>query len=575
MKNLKYIFLASSLILLTNCNDPEDVDLNAVAEEEARPALTAGSADFSKYVAIGNSFTAGFSDNALFIASQQNSFPNLLSQKFSLVGGGNFSQPLTNDNIGGLLLGGNPVLDPQSGKNLFAPRLYFYSDTNSACPDNTGPVVLGIDPNNPNTQATGSTTDFVLNNPTGPFNNMGVPGAKSFHLLAPGYGSLANLSLGLANPYFIRMASDPSASVLGDVIAQSPTFFTLWVGINDVLGYALSGGDGSSAITPLDGAPGVGFNQTYATLIGAVTAGGAKGVVANIPDVASIPHFTTVPYNPLDPNDECLQSYTDQIPTLNGVFGQLNQVFAFLESQGIPNATDRQIVFSTTEASAVVVNDESLINLSAQIAGVLKASPTFPAFVQSFGLPVEAAPVVADLFGLAYGQARQATADDLLVLPSSSIIGTVNTSSVAFLMSQGLSQALAGQFSVEGVSLPLADKWVLLPSEQAEIAAATTAFNATIAATATQAGLGLVDANGLMNKLADGGFSSGNFILTAELVRGGAFSLDGVHPTSRGYALIANEFMKAIDVTYGSNFEASGSLLDIGDYPTNYSSTLQ
>ncbi|MEQ9581225.1 MAG: hypothetical protein RIM68_03570 [Arenibacter sp.] len=123
MKNLKYIFLASSLILFTNCNDPEDVDLNAVAEEEAKPALTAGSADFSKYVAIGNSFTAGFSDNALFIASQQNSFRNLLSQKFSLVGVGNFSQPLTNDNIGGLLLGGNPVLDPQSGKNLFAPRL--------------------------------------------------------------------------------------------------------------------------------------------------------------------------------------------------------------------------------------------------------------------------------------------------------------------------------------------------------------------------------------------------------------------------------------------------------------------
>lgn len=33
--------------------------------------------------------------------------------------------------------------------------------------------------------------------------------------------------------------------------------------------------------------------------------------------------------------------------------------------------------------------------------------------------------------------------------------------------------------------------------------------------------------------------------------------------------------MKAIDVTYGSNFEASGSFVDPGLYPTNYSPALQ
>jgi len=33
--------------------------------------------------------------------------------------------------------------------------------------------------------------------------------------------------------------------------------------------------------------------------------------------------------------------------------------------------------------------------------------------------------------------------------------------------------------------------------------------------------------------------------------------------------------MRAIDAKYGSNFEASGNLLDIGDYPTNYSPTLE
>ncbi len=78
-----------------------------------------------------------------------------------------------------------------------------------------------------------------------------------------------------------------------------------------------------------------------------------------------------------------------------------------------------------------------------------------------------------------------------------------------------------------------------------------------------------------MNQLANGGITSGEFTLTADLVTGSAFSLDGIHPTARGYALLANEFMKAIDVTYGSNFEASGGFVNVGDYPTNYSPALQ
>ncbi len=142
--------------------------------------------------------------------------------------------------------------------------------------------------------------------------------------------------------------------------------------------------------------------------------------------------------------------------------------------------------------------------------------------------------------------------------------------SVAALMDQGLPQALAGQFSVEGVSLPLEDKWVLIPTEQDELQIATDSFNETLEAAATSAGFAFVDANSLMQQLDNGGYSDGNFILTSSLVTGGAFSLDGVHPTARGYALLANEFMKEIDETYGSNFEASGNLLDIGNYPTNY-----
>ena len=544
MKNLKYLYISLGLLAFTACNDPEDVDLDPEVIAEELPALTAGSADFSNYVSLGNSLTAGFTDGALFQASQTLSMPNLLSQKFSLAGGGSFTQPLTSDNIGGLAL---------AGTRIQSPRLVFGGAGPVSLESLIGDVTV--------------TTDIALNNPTGPFNNLGVPGAKSFHLLAPGYGNIANVQLGLANPYFVRMTgSTPDISVLQMAVAQAPSFFSLWMGNNDVLGYATTGGDGTNPITPVSGAPGVGFDGSYGALIATLTAGGAQGVVANIPNVTDVPHFTTVPHNPLDPTNP---DFGNQIATLNGIFGQLNQVYAFL---GVP---ERSIEFSTTAASEVVIRDETLTDLSAQIAGVLSASPTFPAFVQSFGLPAEAAPLVAVLLGNTYGQTREATADDLFVLPSSAIIGTVNVESVGALMEAGLPQTLAGQFSVEGISLPLEDKWVLIPSEQAEIAAATEAFNQIIAATANQAGLALVDTNTLLNQLANGGITSGDFTLTSSLVTGSAFSLDGIHPTARGYALLANEFMKAIDATYGSNFEASGNLLNVGDYPTNYPATLQ
>ena len=532
------------MLVFINCNDPEDVDLDPVVEVEAKAELTAGSADFSNYVALGNSLTAGFTDGALFQAGQNFSIPNIISQKFALVGGGDFIQPLTSDNLGGLAAG---------GERIQGPRLVFGGAGPVPLESVTGPVTVG--------------TDIVLNNPTGPFNNLGVPGAKSFHLLAPGYGNLANVSLGLANPYFVRMTgSTPNISVLEMAVSQSPTFFTLWIGNNDVLGYALSGGDGTNPITPVNGAPGAGFDGSYGALIATLTAGGAKGVVANIPNVTSIPHFTTVPYNPLDPTNP---DFAGQIPTLNTIFGALNQIFTAL------GATERVITFSTTEASAVVIYDESLTDLSAQITGALNANPGFPIFVQQFGLPAEAAPLVAGLLGSTYGQARQATEEDLFVLPSSNVIGTVNMEAAGALVGQGLSATLAGQFSVEGISLPLADKWVLTPEEQTEIATATTTFNQIISASASQAGLALVDANSLLEQLANGGITSGDYTLTSNLVVGSAFSLDGVHPTSRGYALLANEFLKAIDATYGSNFEDSGNLVNVGNYPTNFSPTLQ
>ncbi|HZH70287.1 MAG TPA: G-D-S-L family lipolytic protein, partial [Flavobacteriaceae bacterium] len=67
-----------------------------------------------------------------------------------------------------------------------------------------------------------------------------------------------------------------------------------------------------------------------------------------------------------------------------------------------------------------------------------------------------------------------------------------------------------------------------------------------------QNGLAFVDVNSLLNDIATGGVAFDEFFLNASLVFGGAFSLDGIHPTARGYAYLANQFMSAIDATYGS-----------------------
>ena len=539
MKHIKYILLSAVVLGFTACNDVEDVlEANGESVETTTlPELNAGGLDLSNYVAIGASLSSGYTDGALFIAAQENSFPNTLSKQFAKIGGGAFTQPLMKDNTGGMIIP-IPGVDDLPYRLIFngtgPQRLNdFYADLGAPAP-----VVNTI----------------AGENLGGVFNNVGVPGSKSTHIDFNGYAAL--------NPYFGRMATSADVSMLEYAIAQNPTFFTLSeIGGNDVLGYATSGGDGSDPITPV-----ATFELVFNDMVNQLTAVCPNGAVSNVPNIMDLPHFTAVPHNPLDPTNP---AFGPLIPTLNGIFSQLNQVYAFLE---VP---ERSIDFSETEASAVVIKDETLADLSAQIAGVLNASPTFPAFVESFGLPAAAAPLVANLFGQSYGQTREANENDLLTLPSSSIIGTVNTDSVVYLMGQGLSQELAGQFSVEGISFPLADKWVLLPSEQQEITDAVEAYNLVIEAVAVTEGLALIDLNGILSQISTTGIVFDDFTLDTGLVTGGAFSLDGIHLTARGYALMANKVLEAIDATYGSNFVASGNVAKAGEFPTNYSPMLQ
>jgi lysophospholipase L1-like esterase len=240
---------------------------------------------------------------------------------------------------------------------------------------------------------------------------------------------------------------------------------------------------------------------------------------------------------------------------LNALFGELNGAFAFL---GVP---ERSVVFSETAASPVVIEDESLANISVQLTQVLQVA----------GYDV----LTATLLGNQFGQSRQATLEDLLLLPSSTEIGVLNQDYFDFLTSNGVPDVRAGQLSVNGITYPLEDKWVLVPAEQTSITRATDAYNAAIGAIATQAGLGLVDAKVFFDELSTNGIASDGFVLTGEYVTGGAFSMDGIHLNARGYALLANEFLKVIDATYGSNFEDANALVNIGEYPSFYSESMR
>jgi len=93
---------------------------------------------------------------------------------------------------------------------------------------------------------------------------------------------------------------------------------------------------------------------------------------------------------------------------------------------------------------------------------------------------------------------------------------------------------------------PLPGNVVLDAGEVAQIRAATAAYNAIIAAEPKKRDAALVDIHGFLNRVKADGLVVGERRLTIGFL-GGLFSLDGIHPTNTGYALIANKFIHALN----------------------------
>jgi hypothetical protein len=228
--------------------------------KEAAP--NSGEADFSRYIAVGNSLTSGYADGGLYLEGQQNSYPLMIATQMKAAGGGEFYTPFFEESqsngsgylqFTGFSATGSPILTPVT----------------------TNLAVTGALPGGGPAYAKYTGAEI---------NNYGVPGIKLKHITTANYG--------FANGFFGRLlSSDPTSTYLNFVTAKPYTFFSCWLGNNDILLYAANG-----AVTVGDDSPtdkGI-FSQLYSLAINTLTAKGAKGVVATIPDVASTAYFNTV-----------------------------------------------------------------------------------------------------------------------------------------------------------------------------------------------------------------------------------------------------------------------------------------
>jgi len=235
-----------------------------------------GGLDFTHFISVGNSLTQGYMDGGLYAYGQSNSYPSIIAAQVSLASSITYLQPNVTGNGSGYihLVDVNGQLTPiQSGDSTYGP------------PVNPDPTW--------NTWGTSYQSQKM--------NNLGVSGitlnaAVGLNFLERG----VNFEFCSQNPYgrFLNFGSFGSPIQYIDYIRSSgATFFTCWLGSNDVLGYATNGGkvnyfDGFAlnGITPANE-----FAQKYDSILTAFHKLGAKGICATIPDVTSIPYFNTVP----------------------------------------------------------------------------------------------------------------------------------------------------------------------------------------------------------------------------------------------------------------------------------------
>jgi lysophospholipase L1-like esterase len=217
--------------------------LGAIALLLSAAGPAAAQVDFSRYYVIGDSLSAGVVSNSLVETHQRTSVPALIATQAAA---SDFQQPLV----------GEPGIPAQLYLKSLRPSVVI--EPKSATP--------------------GLPKNLLLNRS---YNNMAVPGATAVDAFATTWGGMHDLIL------------RDHGTQLAQVVASRPTFVTVWIGNNDVLGGAIYG----RAVDGVTLTPVAVFRQVYGAIIQTLRATGTRIVAANLPDPTVIPFVTTIkPY---------------------------------------------------------------------------------------------------------------------------------------------------------------------------------------------------------------------------------------------------------------------------------------
>jgi hypothetical protein len=253
--------------------------VQSCAPSQDSPTPTS-SLDLSHYVAVGDSYTAGVSNGGLTRTSQEYAYPNLLAKSFLAVAPtSTFTQPLLDAGAGtGYLTlvsyagSGVPVVQRVPGTAVRGQVI-----DPSAC---GGPDTLRL--------LTRSATTSTLPQ------NLGIPGLRLSQIETTGLGNEAQAtSAAVFNPYFERLLPAADGRTYLQAVgtaASSATFFTYFMGLDDLLPFVRSGGECGGLRTSTI------RNQLLATMkasatkiLTTLTADGRRGIIARLPDPGSLP----------------------------------------------------------------------------------------------------------------------------------------------------------------------------------------------------------------------------------------------------------------------------------------------